>query len=95
MAKATEKKTTAKKSAAAAPQKLKHLIYVGPSLADGSLRHGAVFIGDPPAHLNVEQLRDLLVPVAELPKAKRDLKDPTSPLAQEIKNFVDPTMEVK
>jgi hypothetical protein len=80
----------------AAPQKPQSLIYLGPSLADHSLRHGALFKGGPPSHIGSKEVLDLMIPVAGLPQAKQDLKNPASPLARQVARFQDPTRkEVK
>ena len=84
-----EKPAARPKSAPAVARKKNRVIYVGPSLPNGLLRHGQVFIGGLPAHLPMEKVGGFMIPLNDLPAAKRDLKDPTSLLAQKIRNFVE------
>ncbi len=72
---------------------LMHCMYVGPNLADGSLRKGQTFIrGVPERWQEVPEVEQLFVPVKDLPQAKADLKDPASRLARRIAKFADPTI---
>ena len=72
---------------------LMHCMYLGPNLADGSLRRGQTFIrGIPKNWRDNARIRELFIPVKDLPQAKRDLKDPASRLARRIAKFVDPTI---
>ena len=62
-------------------------IYLGPNLPGGVLSRGAVFTGRlPAAVLNLAgespELADLLVPVAKLPAAKKELATPNSRLSR-------------
>jgi hypothetical protein len=88
---AGEKPAARPRPAPAVAKKKNRVIYMGPSLPNGSLRHGQVFIGNPPAHLPMEKVGGFMIPLNDLPAAKRDLKDPTSLLARKIRDFVDST----
>ena len=73
--------------------KLTNMMYLGPSLADGSLRRGQTFIrGIPERFENEAQIKQLFVPASELPRIKKQLRDPKSWISRRIANFVDPTM---
>ena len=89
----TAAKPVKKAASKAEAPALMHCMYLGPNLADGSLRRGQTFIrGIPKNWRDNARIRELFIPVKDLPQAKRDLKDPASRLARRIAKFVDPTI---